>query len=191
MKTMNNKQWAIGNKPPAMEKEIFNAQYSIFNFQIRILMVCFVMFFSCKEVNSQTIPTWKITDLEEYIAKSDSPVVVNFWATYCVPCIKEIPYFQEVVAKYKDKGIKLLLVSLDFKEAFPEKVSDFAKKRKFTSPIVWLDETNADYFCPRVDSKWSGVMPATLFINNKKGHRSFFEEEMPKEKFEAEVKKIL
>ena len=50
---------------------------------------------------------------------------------------------------------------------------------------------NADYFCPRVDSKWSGVMPATLFINNKKGHRSFFEEEMSKDKFETEIKKIL
>jgi hypothetical protein len=87
--------------------------------------------------------------------------------------------------------VKLLLVSLDFKESFPDKISSFAYKKKFTSTIVWLDETNADYFCPKVDSKWSGVMPATLFINNKKGHRSFFEEEMPKEKFEDEIRKIL
>ena len=93
--------------------------------------------------------------------------------------------------KYKNKGVKLLLVSLDFKESYPDKVSSFADKRKFTSPVVWLDETNADFFCPKVDSKWSGVMPATLFINNKKGYRSFFEEEMPKEKFETELKKIL
>ena len=119
------------------------------------------------------------------------PVVINFWATYCVPCIKEIPYFQEVVKKYKDRGVKLLLVSLDFKESYPEKISKFADKREFKAPIVWLDETNADYFCPKIDDKWSGVMPATLFINNKKGHRSFFEEEMPKEKFEDEIRKII
>ena len=56
--------------------------------------------------------------------------------------------------------------------------------------MVWLDETNADYFCPKIDSTWSGVMPATLFINNKKAIRSFFEEEMSKEKFEEEIKKI-
>ncbi len=141
--------------------------------------------------NAQSIPSWKITDLEEYISKSDTPVVITFWATYCIPCIKEIPYFQEVVKKHKGKGVKLLLVSLDFKEEYPTKIRNFASKRKFTSPIVWLDETNADYFCPKVDSAWTGVMPATLFINNKKGHRSFFEEEMPKEKFEAEVKKML
>ena len=155
------------------------------------LLFVFVLFFSCREVSSQSIPKWKVTDLEEYIAKSDAPTVVNFWATYCGPCLKEIPYFQEVVKQYEAKGVKLLLVSLDFKESFPDKISSFPNKRKFDSPIVWLDETNADYFCPKVDHKWSGVMPATLFINNKKGHRSFFEEEMSKEKFESEIRKIL
>jgi thiol-disulfide isomerase/thioredoxin len=151
----------------------------------------FVSLFIFANSYTQSIPSWKVTDLEEYISKSDTPVVITFWATYCLPCIKEIPYFQEVVKKHKDKGVKLLLVSLDFKEGYPNKIRSFANKRKFTSPIVWLNETNADYFCPKVDSAWSGVMPATLFINNKKGHRSFFEEELPKEKFEAEVKKIL
>jgi len=155
------------------------------------LLFVFVFFFSCREVNSQSIPKWKITDLEQYIAKSDTPVIVNFWATYCVPCIKEIPYFQEVVKQYETKGVQLLLVSLDFRESFPDKIKGFADKKKFTSPIVWLDETDADYFCPKVDTTWSGVMPATLFINNKKGHRSFFEEEMSKEEFETEIRKIL
>ena len=172
-------------------EKMFNTQYSIFNIQLRTLLLIFMMCFSCKQASSQDIPRWKITDLEEYISKSDTPVIVNFWATYCVPCIKEIPYFQEVVKQYEKKGVKLLLVSLDFRESFPDKISSFADKRKFTSPIVWLDETDADYFCPKVDSAWSGVMPATLFINNKKGHRSFFEEEMSKEKFETEIRKIL
>ena len=166
-----------------------NNTYSISRLS-RVLIV-FVFFLSCKQASSQSIPKWKIEDLEEYITKSDTPVIVNFWATWCGPCIKEIPYFQEIVEKYKSNGVKLLLVSLDFKEAYPDKVSSFADKRKFTSSIVWLDETNADYFCPKVDTTWSGVMPATLFINNKKGYRSFFEEEMPKEKFEDELKKIL
>ncbi len=178
------KHQAAGNK-------IFNMQRSTFNSQLKHLLFGFVFFISCKgETNSQTIAKWKIEDLEQYIAKSNDPTIVNFWATYCIPCLKEIPYFEETVKKYKSKDIKLLLVSLDFKEAYPEKVSGFVDKRKFTSQVVWLDETNADYFCPKIDSTWSGVMPATLFINNKKSVRSFFEEEMSKEKFEEELRKI-
>ena len=171
----------------------------MFNFQFRHLLFGLVFFISCSEGTSSetreetrplTIAKWKIEDLEQYIAKSDTPTIVNFWATYCIPCLKEIPYFEETVKKYKDKGIRLLLVSLDFKEAYPEKITSFVDKRKFTSRVVWLDETNADYFCPKVDSNWSGVMPATLFVNYKKSVRSFFEEEMSKEKFEEELKKI-
>jgi thiol-disulfide isomerase/thioredoxin len=103
--------------------KMINTQFSIFNGQLRISLLILVMFFSCRQVNSEPIPKWKITDLQEYIAKSDKPLVVNFWATYCGPCIKEIPYFQEVVKQNEKKGVKLLLVSLDFKESFPQKMT--------------------------------------------------------------------
>jgi thiol-disulfide isomerase/thioredoxin len=187
----------ISNEELTIGSKMFNTRYTIpiafgINFQIRHLLFVFVFFISCNEkVSSQTINKWKIEDLEQYIAKSDTPTIISFWATYCAPCIKEIPHFEETVKKYKDKGLQLLLVSLDFKESYPEKIKSFVDKRKFASSVVWLDETNADYFCPKVDNKWSGVMPATLFINNKKAVRNFFEEEMSKEKFEEEVKKIL
>jgi thiol-disulfide isomerase/thioredoxin len=147
--------------------------------------------FFLSAINAQTIPKWKITALEDYISKSKTPVIISFWATYCIPCVKEIPYFQELVKKYKGKGVKLLLVSLDFKESYPDKIRKFSKKMNITAPIVWLDETNADYFCPRIDSKWSGVMPATLFLNNKTGYRIFFEEEISKVKFEEEINKMI
>lgn len=153
------------------------------------LIACFLFFLL--EINAQSIPNWKITELEEFINKSETPVIINFWATYCAPCLKELPYFQELVKNYEKKGVKLILVSLDFKEAYPDKIKKISGKLKFTAPIVWLDETNADYFCPKVDNKWSGVMPATLFINNKTGFRSFFEESIPKIKLEQEIIKMI
>src|SRR5687768_15374428 len=143
---------------------------------IRLLFIFFLVGLSLS-MAAQKIPKWKIEELEAYIQKSHRPVIVNFWATYCIPCIEEIPYFQELVKKYRKDSVELLLVSMDFEEMYPDKIKKFAEKRKFTAPIAWLDETNADHFCPRIDSSWSGVMPATLFINNKTGFRSFYEEQ--------------
>ena len=82
-----------------------NFQSSTFNFQLRNLLFVFIFFISCKEeAKSQTIEKWKIDDLEQYIVKTDTPTVVSFWATYCVPCLKEIPHFEEIVKKYNYIG---------------------------------------------------------------------------------------
>lgn len=139
-------------------------------------------------VFSQDIPKWKITDVEKYMnSGKDEVLVINFWATFCKPCVAEIPSFIEITNKYKSQNVKLLLVSLDLPSFYPKKIAAFAKKNKFTADIVWLDETNADYFCPKMDAKWSGSIPATLIINPKSGYRKFFEEEIDKETFEKEI----
>jgi thiol-disulfide isomerase/thioredoxin len=140
---------------------------------------------------SQEIKRIKITDLEKTIKESNGPLIVNFWATYCVPCLAEIPYFQETAKQYKDKGVKLLLVSLDMKDAYPKKINTIAKKLKLNLPIYWLDESNADYFCPKVDSAWSGALPSSLFINNHTGYRKFFEDELSKEKLDKEIRSMI
>ena len=140
---------------------------------------------------AQKIPAWKITELQAYMQQSNTPVIVSFWATYCIPCLKEVPYFEEAITKYKKDSVRILLVSLDMKEQYPHDITAMVQKRKFASPVVWLNETDADYFCPKVDSAWSGALPSTLFINNKNGYRKFFEEEIPKEKIDTEIKAML
>ena len=149
------------------------------------------LFFSVSAAKAQTIPSWKVTRLQEFMATSDSILVINFWATFCKPCVEEIPYFQHIVDKYKDQKVKLLLVSLDLKEEFPDKIKAFAVKNNYTNQIVWLNETNADYFCPRVDKKWMGGIPSTLIINPKTGYRKFFEQQLRQAEFETELKKAL
>lgn len=145
---------------------------------------------------SQEVKSVKITDIEKIIAESKTPLIVNMWATWCKPCIEELPYFLEEVNNYNaSKGsmdsLQLLLVSLDFEFAFPDGIKKFADKRKINVPIVWLNETNADYFCPKIDAKWSGAIPASLFINKKTGYRNFIEEQISHDQLKAEIKAML
>ena len=117
--------------------------------------------------------------------------IVNFWATFCVPCIQEIPYFQELTQQYKSKNVSLIFVSLDLKEAYPAKVTAMAKKLKLAFPVMWLNETNADYFCPKIDTSWTGGMPSSLFVNNATGYHKFFENQLSKEKLEKEIQEMI
>jgi len=157
----------------------------------RILFLLFIVL-AASSAQSQQIPRWKITDVENYIAASkDEVLVINFWATFCKPCVAEIPSFIKITDQYKSKHVKLVLVSLDLPSYYPAKIAAFAKKHQFNTNITWLEETNADYFCPRVDSTWSGSIPATLIINSKTGYRKFFEEEMEPKDFEAELLKAI
>jgi thiol-disulfide isomerase/thioredoxin len=147
-------------------------------------------------ISGQEIKSVKITDVEKIIIESKTPLIVNIWATWCKPCIEELPYFLKEVEKHnasagKADSITILLVSLDFREAYPSGITKFIKKRKIAAPVVWLDETNADYFCPKIDEKWSGTIPATLFINNKTGYRTFIEGKISHEDLKKEIRAIL
>ena len=159
--------------------------------QIKLFLFLVSFVATIKSYGQNNIPIWKLEDLKSAIRNSQEPTIINFWATFCKPCIAELPHFQELANQYKSKGIKLIMVSLDLKEAFPKKVASFSKKLKLISPVVFLDETNADLFCPAVDSSWSGVIPASLFINNATGYRKFYEEELSKQTVEDEIKLML
>jgi thiol-disulfide isomerase/thioredoxin len=156
----------------------------------KYIIVIATIFFA-GALSAQDVKSIKADELEKIILESKGPLIVNLWATWCKPCIEELPHFLEEAKKHEKDSVQLILVSLDFKESFPKKVKEFAKKRDIKVPIRWLDETNADYFCPKVDPKWSGAIPATLFINNKTGYRNFVEEQISHEHLKTEIMAIL
>ena len=154
----------------------------------RLLFLCtFLVLITI--VNGQKIAKLKIEDVvKSFSANNDTVYVVNFWATFCKPCNEEIPDFIRLTDKYKKQKVKLLLVSLDLPDYYPAKIAAFAKKNNFNTAIAWLNETNADIFCPMIDKKWSGAIPATIVVNNKSGYKKFVEDEMKPEAFEAIIK---
>lgn len=155
------------------------------------LIFCILLFFVFDSAVGQTIPKWKLNDLQQAIKNADKPTIFNFWATICKPCVEEIPYFQQIIKKYDSAGVRLVLVSLDLSEAYPKQIATFANKHNFNSPIKFLAETNADLFCPAVDASWSGAIPASLFVNNKTGYKKFFEEQLSREKFQKEIRLMI
>jgi len=171
-------------KTPCLETIVVSLMYMKTFFVSALLLLA-------TAIHSQQVKSIKITELEETIKESKTHLIVNFWATFCVPCLQEIPYFQEITNQYKSKNVSLIFVSLDMKEAYPVKVNDMAKKLKLVYPVVWLNETNADYFCPKVDTSWTGGMPSSLFVNNATGYHKFFEEPLSKEKLESEIHGML
>jgi thiol-disulfide isomerase/thioredoxin len=150
-----------------------------------------ILFLFCTvHAAGQEIPRWKLADLENIIRNSNQPLILNFWAAFCKPCLEELPYFQELSAQYKDSGLTLVLVSLDLPEDY-NKIKLFAEKHHVNATIVYLDETNADLFCPVVDKDWSGSIPASLFINNKTNYRKFFEAKISKAILKEEIKSMI
>ena len=156
---------------------------------MRNLLLLF--FLAALGAQGQRVRKVKITDLQDLIAHSDHPLIVNFWATFCAPCNKEIPYFESTVARYRTDSVELILVSLDLPDYYPARIAGFARGRGYTSSLLWLDETNADYFCPKVDPRWSGGIPCSLFVNNKTHYRRFFDRQLTEPQVALEIRKLV
>ncbi|QPH40047.1 TlpA disulfide reductase family protein [Pedobacter endophyticus] len=136
-------------------------------------------------VNAQ-VKLLKLDDLNQRIANGkDTTYVINFWATWCSPCVAELPHFEKLRAENIKKPVKVLLVSLDFKSKLQKQVVPFVSANKIKAEVFLLDEPDQQQYIERIDKKWSGAIPATLFVN--KQVRRFYEKEFT----ETELKNTL
>lgn len=108
-------------------------------------------------------------------AGGDTVYVVNFWATWCAPCVKELPEFGKLQQQYAGRPVKVILVSLDFKESYPEKLSAYVAKKGIRPEVRWFSETDANVFIPKIDAAWSGALPGTLVACANKQMHTFLE----------------
>ena len=120
---------------------------------------------------------------------TDNIYVVNFWATWCAPCIKEMPYFEAINTTYSDRNVEVILVSLDFPKKYDSHLKPFIKKNELKSKVVALNDSDSNSWIPQIDPSWSGAIPATIIFNKDK--RQFYEQTFTYEALETELKKFL
>lgn len=141
--------------------------------------------FAAFESSAQDIEVIKYPDLAKLIsAPSEKNKVINFWATWCRPCIKELPQFLELYEKYNDENLELSLVSFDFVEDLENKLKPFVAKKNIEAKVYLLDETDYNAFIDKVDPSWSGAIPATLMIAKGNSRRKFIEKEFSEDELE-------
>ncbi len=145
------------------------------------------------ESSWQEISTVKMVnynELKPYLEKNDDTTyIVNFWATWCAPCVKELPYFEKIKQEYASKNVEVLLVSLDFPKQVEKKLIPFINKKQLQSEVVLLNDIDENVWIKAIDSTWSGALPATLIYN--KNNRKFYEQSFDYSMLETELKTFL
>lgn len=162
-----------------------------------LIVFFFIGFVSCKKENVtpkitpiKAVKSYTYNELESLLEKKDGKTyVVNFWATWCAPCVKELPYFEKLNKEYADKNVEVLLVSLDFPKQIEKKLIPFINKNKIQSKVVLLDDVNDDIWMKAIDESWSGALPATIIYNT--ANRKFYDKPFEYETLKNELKTFL
>lgn len=135
-------------------------------------------------------PVYDFEEFEPLLHKDDGKTyIINFWATWCKPCIVELPYFEQINAEQKDNNVEVLLVSLDMPNMWKSRLEPFVEKKGLKSKVVILDDPKQNEWIPKVSEEWGGGIPATLIYNKEK--RSFYEKGFTYEELNEELNKFL
>lgn len=142
------------------------------------------------ENSGMKIASYDFNSFESMLNKMDNTTyVINFWATWCLPCVKELPYFEQLNEKYKNQNVKVILVSMDMPKKVESALIPFILKKKLQSEVIHLDDPDANAWIEKVDATWSGAIPATIMYN--KSIRMFYERSFTYADLENELLKII
>ncbi|MBN1338051.1 MAG: TlpA family protein disulfide reductase [Bacteroidales bacterium] len=132
---------------------------------------------SCTQDPEIIVPQVTFENIESLFSqKSDTVYVINFWATWCKPCFKELPEFEKLRKEYKNKAVRVVLISLDFPNKHDSELIPFIRENNLKSGILHLTDTDANKWIDKVSPLWSGAIPATIIY--KKNKKEFYERSM-------------
>lgn len=142
------------------------------------------------EIQHNELEIYDFQGFEKFLSTtSDKTYVINFWATWCAPCIQELPYFELLNSGYADKNVEVILLSLDFPKKFESNLKPFIKEKNLNSKVMAINDVDFNSWIRKVSEDWTGAIPATLIFNKDK--RQFYEKPFTYVELENEVKQFI
>jgi thiol-disulfide isomerase/thioredoxin len=138
--------------------------------------------------SGQKINYIKVPELEKILSNSENKLfVLNLWATWCPPCVSELPGFINVAKAYDPSKVKFIMVSLDFPSQIDKELIPFLKKHNITLDVSVMMDIDYNSWVDKIDGEWQGDIPATLIFNNSRKIRYFHTGEIS----EPELKRLI
>ncbi|MDW8203650.1 MAG: TlpA disulfide reductase family protein [Cytophagales bacterium] len=134
-----------------------------------LLLVSYWLPLSCYSQQVTVVNIEQVTDLMQN--QSDTVYVVNFWATWCAPCVKELPEFVQLHEAYQNRKVRVQLISIDFRSALESSLKPLLQRKNITCPVWLLNNTDYDSWINRIEESWQGEIPFTLIFNNQRRKR--------------------
>lgn len=165
-----------------------------------LIAICSLVLVSCKQkekkesaakttLKETLIKQVNFEELKPLLEQKDGKThIINFWATWCKPCVDELPAFEKLHANLNPDKVEVLLVSLDFPNQIEEALLPFIKERQLKPEVIVLDDPDQNKWINGVDKSWSGAIPATLIYNKDK--RAFYEQSFDYDTLLTEVQKF-
>ena len=142
------------------------------------------------EQNQKAVKVVTFEQLQPLLQKeNDTVYLINFWATWCAPCLKEIPSFEQLGEMYRDKKVKILMVSLDFPNQLQARLIPFIEREEMRNEVILLDDPRSNRWIPLVDEEWTGAIFATFIYGN--GFSKFYQKEFTYDELEETILPLL
>jgi thiol-disulfide isomerase/thioredoxin len=139
---------------------------------LKIIAVAFLLGFVCMSKKVEVVTFGQLQE-QAALKNNDTLYVVNFWATWCGPCVKEMPFFEESSKIFANQKVKIIYVCLNSVKEL-DGVERFVKAKKIQNEVFLLNESNPNNWIDKIDGTWSGSIPATIMY--KGGESIFFKE---------------